>query len=92
MEITEVKIRKLITEGKLRGIVSVTFDGEFAVHDIKFVQGENRLFVAMPSRRDDRGIFRDVCHPITITGRKEIENEILDCYERELEMRNIEIE
>ena len=64
MQITEIKIRKLLDSGRLRAVVSVTFDGVFAVHDIKVVQGERRLFVAMPSRRDEGGTFRDVVHPI----------------------------
>ena len=55
MTITEIKFRRFINEGKLRAVVSLTFDGSFAVHDIKIVQGEERLFVAMPSRRDDNG-------------------------------------
>jgi stage V sporulation protein G len=86
MHITEVKIRKLMNEGKLRGVVSVTFDGVLAVHDIKIVQGETRLFAAMPSRRDSGGIFRDIVHPITASARKEIEEEILDAFRRELDM------
>lgn len=90
MKITEIKIRKLMTEGKLRAIVSVTFDGIFAVHDIKVVQGEKRLFVAMPSRRDDNGVFRDIVHPITIETRKEFEEEILDAYQRELDLSETE--
>lgn len=72
-----------MNEGRLRGIVSVTFDGVFAVHDIKIVQGDKRLFVAMPSRRDDSGVFRDIVHPITMSARREIEQEILDAFERE---------
>ncbi|HAP78767.1 MAG TPA: septation protein SpoVG [Ruminococcus sp.] len=84
MEITDVKIRKLITEGRLRAIVSVTFDNMLAVHDIKVVQGEERLFAAMPSRKDENGIFRDVVHPITAEARKELENAVLDAYERQL--------
>ena len=84
MEITDVKIRKLITEGRLRAIVSVTFDNMLAVHDIKVVQGEERLFAAMPSRKDENGIFRDVVHPITAEVRKELENAVLDAYERQL--------
>jgi len=85
MNITEVKVRKFLNEGKLRGIVSVTFDGVFAVHDIKIVQGEKRMFVAMPSRRDDSGVYRDIVHPITIAARNEIEEEILDAFQRELD-------
>lgn len=73
MTITEVKFRRFINEGKLRAVVSLTFDGSFAVHDIKIVQGEERLFVAMPSRRDDNGVFRDIVHPIDSELRKEIE-------------------
>ena len=84
MEITDVKIRKLITEGRLRASVSVTFDNMLAVHDIKVVQGEERLFAAMPSRKDENGIFRDVVHPITAEARKELENAVLDAYERQL--------
>ena len=72
MTITEVKFRRFINEGKLRAVVSLTFDGSFAVHDIKIVQGEERLFVAMPSRRDDNGVFRDIVHPIDSKLRNEI--------------------
>ncbi len=80
MEITEVKIRRLLNEGRLRGIVSITVDGVLAVHDIKIVEGEHRLFVAMPSRRDENGSFRDVVHPICAETRQKIENEILSAY------------
>lgn len=91
MNITEIKVRKLINEGKLRGIVSVTFDSIFAVHDIKVVQGEERLFVAMPSRRDDNGVFRDIVHPITMEARRQIEDEILDAYHREADRQEAEL-
>lgn len=84
MEITDVKIRKLITEGRLKAIVSVTIDNMIAVHDIKVVQGEERLFAAMPSRKDENGIFRDIVHPITAEARKELENAVLDAYERQI--------
>lgn len=83
MTITDIKVRKIIPTGKLKGVVSVTFDNIFAVHDIKVVQGEERLFVAMPSRRDDSGVFRDIVHPITSEARREIEDEILEAYRRE---------
>lgn len=86
MDISEIKIRKIMPEGKLRAIVSVTFDGVFAVHDIKVVQGEKRLFAAMPSRRDENGIFRDIVHPITAEKREEIEEQILDAYQREIDL------
>ncbi|MCD8107780.1 MAG: septation regulator SpoVG [Oscillospiraceae bacterium] len=80
MTITGIKVRKLIPEGKLKGIVSVTFDNSFAVHDIKVIEGDNRLFVAMPSRRDDSGTFRDIVHPISAEARNQMESEILDAY------------
>lgn len=80
MTITGIKVRKLIPEGKLKGIVSVTFDNSFAVHDIKVIEGDNRLFVAMPSRRDDTGTFRDIVHPISTEVRKRMESEILEAY------------
>ena len=83
MKITEVKVRRLMNEGRLRGIVSVTFDGVFAVHDIKIVQGDHRLFVAMPSRRDESGIFRDIVHPMTLDARNRMEEQILDAFHRE---------
>ena len=85
MEITDIKVRKLLNEGRLRGIVSITLDGMLAVHDIKIVQGEERLFAAMPSRRDDSGIYRDIVHPISAKSRSEIERRILSAYRAELE-------
>lgn len=88
MTITEIKVRKLLSggnpEGRLKGIVSVTFDNCFAVHDIKVVQGDDRLFVAMPSRRDDSGAFRDIVHPISQQTRSEMESEILSAYYKAL--------
>ena len=80
MQITDVKIRKIIPDGRLRAIVSVTLDNLIAVHDIKVIKGDDRLFVAMPSRRDENGVFRDIVHPISINGRNAIENEILRAY------------
>lgn len=80
MTITGIKVRKIIPEGKLRGIISVTFDDAFAVHDIKVVQGDERLFVAMPSRKDDNGVFRDIVHPISSESRSKMETEILNAY------------
>ncbi len=84
MNITSIKVRKLIPEGRLKGIISVTFDDAFAVHDIKVVQGDGRLFVAMPSRRDDTGAFRDIVHPISAEAREKIESEILSAYQKAL--------
>ena len=84
MEITDVKIRKIMSDGRLRAVVSVTIDDMFAVHDIKVVQGDERLFVAMPSRKDENGVFRDIVHPISASTRKLFEETILDAYERQL--------
>ena len=84
MEITDLKIRKMMTDGRLRAIVSITLDQMLAVHDIKVVQGETRLFVAMPSRKDEGGIFRDIVHPISAQARQYLENQILDAYQEQL--------
>ena len=84
MEITDVKIRKIMTDGRLRAVVSLTIDDMFAVHDIKVVQGDERLFVAMPSRKDENGVFRDIVHPISASARKMFEETILEAYERQL--------
>lgn len=92
MEITDVKIRKIMSEGRLRAVVSVTIDDMFAVHDIKVVQGDERLFVAMPSRKDENGIFRDIVHPISASARKLFEESILDAYERQLAVIEAESE
>ena len=85
MTITNIKVRKILEEGRLRGIISVTLDDAVAVHDIKVVQGDNRLFVAMPSRRDDSGAFRDIIHPIDQDVRDEFESEILRAYHKAVE-------
>ncbi len=82
MQITDVRIRKLMSGGRLRAVVSVTIDDMLAVHDIKVVQGETRLFVAMPSRKDENGVFRDIVHPISPEARKLIEEKILAAYEQ----------
>lgn len=82
MEITDIKIRKIITEGRLRAVISITLDDMIAIHDIKIVNGDERLFVAMPSRKDESGIFRDIVHPISPQAREIIENEILDAYNK----------
>jgi stage V sporulation protein G len=92
MEITDIKIRRIVTEGRLRAVVSVTIDNMLAVHDIKIVQGDERLFVAMPSRKDENGVFRDIVHPISGASRKMLENEILDAYQRHLAVMEAEAE
>jgi stage V sporulation protein G len=82
MNITDVRIRKVTDEGKMKAIVSITFDGEFVVHDIKIIDGQNGLFVAMPSRKMSEGDFRDIAHPILSETRTKIKDAILAEYER----------
>ena len=84
MTITDVRIRKIATEGKMKAIVSVTFDNEFVVHDIKVVEGEKGLFIAMPSRKAADGEYRDIAHPINSGTRERIQNIILEKYEEAL--------
>lgn len=81
MEITDVRIRKVDTEGKMKAVVSVTFDNEFVVHDIKVIESQNGLFIAMPSRKTPDGEFRDIAHPINATTREKIQGVILERYE-----------
>ncbi len=80
MKITDIKVRKLLPGGRLKAVVSITLDDCFAVHDIKVIEGTDRLFVAMPSRRDESGIYRDIVHPINAPERQEIEHLILKAY------------
>lgn len=81
MDITDVRIRKIATEGKMKAIVSITFDNEFVVHDIKVIEGQNGLFIAMPSRKTPNGEFKDIAHPINTQTREKIQKTILDAYE-----------
>lgn len=83
MEITDIRIRKLYEENRLKALVSVTLGQELAIHDIKVIQGPNRLFVAMPSRKDENGLFRDIVHPITQEMREQLENAVLLAYEEQ---------
>ena len=80
MEISDIKIRKTMQEGRLRAVVSITIDNAIAIHDIKLVQGDERMFVAMPSRREESGAFRDIIHPISTNIREKIEEQILEAY------------
>lgn len=80
MEISDIKIRKTMNDGRLRAVVSITIDNAIAIHDIKLVQGDERLFVAMPSRREDSGAFRDIIHPISADVRVKLEEKILAAY------------
>ena len=85
MKITDVRVRKVTKEGKMKAVVSITIDDEFVVHDIKVIEGEKGLFIAMPSRKAADGEYRDIAHPINSSTREHIQNLILDAYEKALE-------
>lgn len=84
MQITDVRIRKVEKEGKMKAVVSITIDEEFVVHDIKVIEGEKGLFIAMPSRKAADGEYRDIAHPINSETRTRIQQIILDKYEAEM--------
>lgn len=81
MEITDVRVRKVTKEGKMKAVVSITIDDEFVVHDIKVIEGEKGLFIAMPSRKASDGEYRDIAHPINSNTREKIQSLILEKYE-----------
>jgi len=85
MRITDVRIRKINKEGRMKAIVSVTFDDAFVVHDIKVIEKDEEVFIAMPSRRGADGEFRDIAHPINAEMRESIQKLILDEYYKALE-------
>ena len=94
MQITDVRVRKVAKEGKMRAVVSITIDDEFVVHDIKVIEGEKGLFIAMPSRKASDGEYRDIPHPINSDTRDMIQKLILKAYEEstaEDAMANAEI-
>ena len=84
MNITDVRIRKVSDEGKMKAVVSITFDDEFVVHDIKIIDGQNVLFIAMPSRKMGEGDFRDIAHPLDSETRNKIREAIFEEYEKAL--------
>ena len=81
MKITDIRIRKTSTEGRMKAVVSVTFDDAFVVHDIKIIDGNEKMFVAMPSRKTPTGEFKDIVHPITSEMREELQDAIIARYE-----------
>lgn len=85
MNITDVRVRKVNDEGKMKAVVSITFDEEFVVHDIKVIEGQNGLFIAMPSRKMGEGDFRDIAHPLRSETRNKIKEAIFAEYEKILE-------
>ena len=83
MQITDIRIRKIEKEGKMKAVVSITIDEEFVVHDIKIIEGDKGLFIAMPSRRGSEGEYKDIAHPIRSETREQMQNLILDKYKTE---------
>ena len=84
MRITDVRVRKMTQDSKMKAIVSITIDDEFVVHDIKVIEGEKGLFIAMPSKKASDGEYRDIAHPINSETRERIQNIILESYEKAL--------
>ena len=84
MKITDVRIRKIARDGKMKAVVSITLDDEFVVHDIKVIEGEKGLFIAMPSRRTTTGEYKDIAHPINSQTREQIQEMILEEYQKAL--------
>lgn len=81
MQITDVRVRKVSKEGKMKAVVSITIDNDFVVHDIKVIEGDKGLFIAMPSRKAGDGEYRDIAHPINSDTREMIQRIILERYE-----------
>lgn len=88
MQITDVRIRKVTKEGKMKAVVSITLDDEFAVHDIKVIEGDKGLFIAMPSRKTSDGEYRDIAHPINSVTRDRIQSLILNKYDELLQQED----
>ena len=92
MNITDVRVRRVAKEGKMKAVVSITIDEEFVVHDIKVIEGEKGLFIAMPSRKATDGEYRDIAHPINSETRERIQGIILERYEQVLAEEPVEAE
>ena len=84
MQITDIKVRKLFDEGPMKAVVSVTFDNQLAVHDIKVINARDKFFIVMPSRKNPDNTYRDIVHPINAEFREELERAVIDAYEKEL--------
>ncbi len=90
MQITDIKIRKLFDEGPMKAVVSVTFDGQLAVHDIKVINARDRFFIVMPSRKNPDDTFRDIVHPIKSEFRTNLEEKVIAAYEEALAVAEAE--
>lgn len=85
MKITDIKIRKLFDDGPMKAVVSATFDGQLAVHDIKVINARDKFFIVMPSKKNPDSTYRDIVHPINAEFRSTLEEQIIAAYEAELE-------
>ncbi|GEK34483.1 septation regulator SpoVG [Kurthia sibirica] len=92
MEVTDVRLRRVQTDGRMRAIASITLDNEFVVHDIRVIDGNTGLFVAMPSKRTPDGEFRDIAHPINSGTRTKIQESVLKAYEESSEEEAVVID
>jgi stage V sporulation protein G len=90
MRVTDVRIRKITNEGRMKAIVSITIDDQFVVHDVRVIEGNNGLFVAMPSKRTPDGEFKDIAHPINTETRELIQVAVLSAYSEELVKETVE--
>lgn len=88
MQITDIKIRKIFDEGPMKAVVSVTFDGQLAVHDVKVINAKDRFFIVMPSRKNPDATYRDIVHPINADFRSMLEKSVLEAYENALAEAN----
>ena len=86
MVITDIKVRKLFDDGPMQAIISVTFDGQLAVHDIKVINARDKFFIVMPSRKNPDNTYRDIVHPINAQFRGELEAAVIDAYNKEVEL------
>ena len=89
MEITDIKVRKLFDEGPMKAIVSVTFDGQLALHDVKVISARDKIFIVMPSRKNPDGTYRDIVHPINSDFRVRMEEQVIEAYNRELALAEV---
>lgn len=89
MTISDIRIRRVVKDGKLKAVASITFDNEFTIHDIKIIEGDKGLFIAMPSRKSSDGEYRDIAHPINSPTREKLQSAILERYEAAIMERDM---
>ncbi|MBQ7315777.1 MAG: SpoVG family protein [Clostridia bacterium] len=92
MQITDIKVRKLFEEGPMKAVISVTFDGQLAVHDIKVISARDKFFIVMPSRKNPDETYRDIVHPINAQFRSVLENAVIAAYQEALAEAAAEVE